>query len=413
MTSPRRRAEPRRRTFTELGLRQLRPPKSGQQLFWDSGSKGQLGLALLVSSGGTKTYRSTFYLDGKPVARKLGRVGEMPLDEARRLTLEDRKAASQGVDPRSPKHAVGSTPTFGSVVDRFIEEHCKPRQRTWPQTRAALVRNCAALLDRPMAAITKADIRELLRGIVAEGKPAKARLTHSWLRRLWRWCVSEDIVEAPIVDGIASEVERRVRDRVYSDDEIRAAWAAADRLGGAEAAFVKLLILLVPRVTALACLRWSDLDDDMTLWTTPHELTKTKKTASRKRVYLTPLSPLARRILMGLPRHEGRVFPDLPIQTSEAGQPRFNGTHLRNMLVDQGAPADFQYHAWRHTIATYLENAGHSEWERGLVLNHSGSGSVTSGYSHGYPLELKQSLLTKWSDHVEQLVRPEGAALLR
>jgi hypothetical protein len=55
---------------------------------------------------------------------------------------------------------------------------------------------------------------------------------------------------------------------------------------------------------------------------------------------------------------------------------------------------------------------GSGEWERGLALNHSGSGSVTAGYSHGYPLDLKRTLLTKWADHVERLVQPEGAALL-
>jgi hypothetical protein len=48
-----------------------------------------------------------------------------------------------------------------------------------------------------------------------------------------------------------------------------------------------------------------------------------------------------------------------------------------------------------------------------LILNHSDSGSVTTGYSHGYPLELKRQLLDKWAAHVETLVRPKGAALLR
>ena len=70
------------------------------------------------------------------------------------------------------------------------------------------------------------------------------------------------------------------------------------------------------------------------------------------------------------------------------------------------------FHAWRDTIATFLQNAGHSKWERGLVLNHAESG-VTADYSHGYPLKLKLELLTKWADHVEGLVQPQGVALLR
>ena len=58
-----------------------------------------------------------------------------------------------------------------------------------------------------------------------------------------------------------------------------------------------------------------------------------------------------------------------------------------------------------------VQNEGHSDWDIGLVLNHSGSG-VTAGYSHGYPLELKRTLLEKWADHVEDLVGRKGAALL-
>jgi hypothetical protein len=76
--------------------------------------------------------------------------------------------------------------------------------------------------------------------------------------------------------------------------------------------------------------------------------------------------------------------------------------------VELGAPADVQYHAWRHTIATFLKNAGYSKWERGLVLNHAESG-VTADYSHGYPVKLKLELLTKWADHVEELVQPDKA----
>jgi hypothetical protein len=66
----------------------------------------------------------------------------------------------------------------------------------------------------------------------------------------------------------------------------------------------------------------------------------------------------------------------------------------------------------RHTIATFLQEKKHSEWERGLVLNHSTSG-VTAGYSHGASTDLKRDLLDKWAKHVEGLGSPTGAALLR
>jgi hypothetical protein len=50
---------------------------------------------------------------------------------------------------------------------------------------------------------------------------------------------------------------------------------------------------------------------------------------------------------------------------------------------------------------------------RGIQKNGSVVCSVMAGYSHGSPLELKLKLLTKWADHVEGLVQPQGAVLLR
>jgi hypothetical protein len=97
---------------------------------------------------------------------------------------------------------------------------------------------------------------------------------------------------------------------------------------------------------------------------------------------------------------DGRLFPSPPVHETKVGRPTFYGNDLKLKLVELGAPADFTFHAWQHTIATFLEDAGHSEWERRLVLKPSGSRSITAGYSHGYPLELKRKLLTERADDV-------------
>ena len=162
-------------------------------------------------------------------------------------------------------------------------------------------------------------------------------------------------------------------------------------------------------------MRRTDLDDpdNPTLWTTPHELTKSKKKLTKKRVYLTPLPPLAQRIIKSLPKGDDRLFPTLPLTSKYTDHSYFHGTPLVHKLVEHGAPADFTFHAWRHTIATWLQaERGYDDWECALVLNHAGSG-VTAGYIHGLALKLKLQLLTEWADHVESIVQPEGAALLR
>jgi integrase len=423
--------------FTPTSVFTLKRPKAGHLQHWDNQDKGgQRGLSVLVSDKGTRTYRSTFNLGTVWISRKLGRVGELTLDEARTLTQQDRRIATFGIDPRGlsaeeRQDALdGITPeesrrraeakrktevTYETVVGRFIAEYAKPRQRTWNQTQYILKRTCAPLLKMQMGAITKGDLRSLLRGFVSDGRSYKAMRARAWLQKLWRWAFEEDLVASPLVDGVRIEFERRTRDLIYSDEDIRAIWHAADRLSAEEGAYIKLLILLAPRKTALALLRWQDLDDPEhpTSWTTPFELTKSKKTASRKRVYLTPLPPLAQRIIRGLAKTGERVFPSLRIYTTVAGRPEFDTQSFRRRLTAAGGPEGFTFHVARHTLATWLENEGASEYERALILNHAGSGSVTSGYSHGYPHQLKLGLLTRWSDHVERLVQPEGVTLLR
>ena len=103
---------------------------------------------MLVSAGGTKTFRSTFYLNGERIDRKLGRVGEMDLADARRIALEDRSQAAKDIDPRPRKQQDEAAKGYEYVVDQFIEHYAKPRQRTWDQTARILKHNCKPFLKK-------------------------------------------------------------------------------------------------------------------------------------------------------------------------------------------------------------------------------------------------------------------------
>ena len=283
-----------------------------------------------------------------------------------------------------------------------------------------LTKNCAAWLDRDINSITKKDAYALLDNLVKEGHGANASVTRAWIRKLWRWAAERDIVPAPIMDSIKIDYEREKRARVFTETDVKAIWTAADQLDPIEGGFVKLLVLLAPRKRELALMRQAHLDsiDAPTLWKTPFELTKARKTTkeSKQRAYLTPLPALAQRILKPLLKgdSDSRVFPTLTIYTTAAGRQWFDGNRLIRRLVEHGAPEDFSFHAARHTIATWLHERGHSDWECGLVLNHASTGSVTGvHYLHSTALNLKRSLLEEWAEHVEGLAQPEGVSVLR
>ena len=66
---------------------------------------------------------------------------------------------------------------------------------------------------------------------------------------------------------------------------------------------------------------------------------------------------------------------DSAVRNKKTNGMMFSGTDLQVELIKYGATPDVQYHAWRHTIATWLENKGHDEWDRGFILNHPGLAS--------------------------------------
>lgn len=395
---------PNRMLFTDLGIQRLQPPKTGQMLYWDTGQKG---LHILSSAGGTKSFRSMFNVNGKWKTRSIGRFGELTDDGklinvewAREQLAQDKKLARKGIDPRVNTRSKGPVITLETIINRFIELYAKPRQRTWVQTEQLLKKNCAAWLDKQIDQITKEHVYDLLDRFIEEEHPAKARVTLAWLKTLWRWAYKRDLVSAPIMEAVEINYEIEEQNhRVFTDNEIKAVWHAAEILDPVEGAYIKLLVLLAPRKTALAGMRYSELDDTNypTLWTTPFERTKSRKTSKCQRVYLTPLPPLAQRILKSVPhRHNELVFPGRRDRT-----PLSPSGPLKRKLVAAGVPDDFAFHTIQHTVVTWLQNEGYSEYERRLILNHSGTGTVTSDCSQGYPIELKRTLLAKWADHVE------------
>jgi len=367
------------------------------------------GLHVLVNEKGTKTWRSSVMLHGKEVRRKIGRVGVMSLEEAREVVREDRRKASQGVDPRAEINKINSTLT-SDVLTRFVTEHCQIHQRSWKQTEVILRRHLEPWYSRPMAQVTRHELKALVDGLVTSGKPASAFQLHAWLRVFWKWAWTEELIaDNPMARVKLVAPIKEKKDRSYTEAEFKAIWKAADQINAVQGSFVKLLALTGLRKNELAGAKWSEFSevDGKVILTVPFERTKSRKTA-KARTYKVPLTPLAVRVLRTLPkRHDELVFGrrEVPLDAH---------TYLAKQLLKAGAPEGFGFHRFRHSVASWLREQGHDDFEIGLCLNHSAGGGVTAGYIHSIALRRKAELLQEWAEHIEQLVQPaEGVRMLR
>jgi len=400
------------RNLTDRFIQSIKPAPGKRVTVFDT---KVTGLCIRVTDTG---HRRFYVMSRDPSGRqrwaevKDGNAPVTSLARARELAPEGVGNIKNGKTAFPKIEAPAEVETYEEVVARFIRQYAKPRQRTWKETERILT--AIPWGPRSITEITKSDAIKYLNELVTAGHLSTGRNALAWMKTLWRWAWRQDLIGFPVMDALKAEDFGFVaahRKRFYSHDELQAIWTATGRLTRNERAFVKLLTLLVVRKGALQGMRKSELDDvdHPTLWTIPTERVKTRKSREHEgRVYLIPISPLARRVLLPLLKGEGDIiFPS----TVLAGAPMRADGHLRAKVRAASGVDDWSAHTHRHTVSTWLQKAGHDEFDRGLVLNHSSSG-VTSGYSHGYSLGRARKLLDKWADHVASVVIAEDVELL-
>src|SRR6266566_3413847 len=115
------RREARRKSFTEQNVLRLKV-EAYQHFVWDAKTGSARGLAVLVNPTGTKTYFVNYRFPGSKRLhyKKLGRVGEVTVEEARTAAIAARRAASQGKDPKADDP--NRSDAFEAVFEAYIKE---------------------------------------------------------------------------------------------------------------------------------------------------------------------------------------------------------------------------------------------------------------------------------------------------
>ena len=144
-----------------------------------------------------------------------------------------------------------------------------------------------------------------------------------------------------------------MRQRVLSDDEVRHLWAVCGQAGD-YGGYMQMLLLTACRRSEIAGLRWGEIDPERRTLTIPADALQDRPRAA------VPLSPLAERVLEGLPR-----WPDGDFVFTTTGGRRPFGSHgwlkqsstpsSRPTAQAQGVePFTFDLHDLRRTVRTGL-----------------------------------------------------------
>jgi integrase len=404
--------------LTDAKVRALRPDPAGEFV---QGDLAVPGFGVRVRPSGTPAYVLAKRMPGdtKPTRITIGRITDISLADARDRAREAAKAVRQGVDVNAEKRReavarkterkrireveaeIGYQPgTFGETAERYIRQECASLRRG--AEIAAIIRRhlLPAWGDQQLEQLRRRELTVVLDPIMASGRMQAAHKLREVAIRVINWAIDRGDLDVNFL-ATASRGRRRAgilrrtrRDRVLTNDEIRALWEACDVAGEPFGALIRLTLLLGQRREEIAAMEWAELDLERGLWVIPAARYKTKIE------HAVPLPALAVELIRRLPRICDRfVFSTSP------------GTHFsgfsksKSRLDDLSGITTWRIHDLRRTVRTGLAGLRVDPDVAERVIGHV-IGGVRGVYDRHAYIDEKRDALERWAVHLAGIVRP-------
>lgn len=382
--------------LTDRTVLALKPTQDRQVDYFDDRLPG---FGLRVSPRGRKSWFVMYRFHGRPRRMTFGPYPHISLADARGRAAEVMRDVFRGIDSAAVRFEERQAESFAELAAEYMERHAKPKKRTWREDERILNRELLPSWRHLKAReIARRDVRVLIDRVVARGAGIHANRIFALARKVFNFALQRDIVTANPCHGLPQPAKSRQRDRVLTEDEIRALWKAFEEQGTLIEASFKLRLLTAQRGAELLKMRWDQLDFSAGWWTIPGEVAKNGM------MHRVPLSRPAKAILAELRlRSAGGewVFPN-PMRTGPMVT-----TQKAAERIKRATGIEYRQHDLRRTAASHMTSMGISRLVVGKLLNHVEPG-VTAVYDrYAYDQEKRQAL-DAWGARLEALVELRG-----
>jgi integrase len=364
----------------------------------------QKGLAVRVTASGGKTYLAHYSHAGKKRRVPLGTVDAISLAQARIAARAIMGDVAKGRDPATERKEKALAAkrkkahdalTVGKLVGDWEALHLVNKRPRYAFEATRAIRSVFKdYLDWPAAGLTRDRIVDTLDQLTREGSPIMASRAGVYLGSAYQWAIDRGKLHINPCARLPRAAPTE-RDRVLTDPELRAVWAATES-AGAFNAIVRMLILTGQRREEVAAMTWGELSADFSTWKIPGSRTKNGLT------HIVPLSWQAQATLEGQPRlnDNPHVFPG-----PAAGA--FKSFSSAKTALDRACGVEgWVLHDLRRTVATNLQKLGARLEVTEACLNHvSGSrAGIVGVYQRHHWADEKRAALTAWGARVGAMV---------
>ena len=357
------------------------------------------GLYLFVQPTGTRSWIQRLVVRGRRRELGLGPVALVPLAEARKQALANRKLARSGGDPLAERRRAAGMPTFADAARRVVEQKQGgwrgPRQaQTWLRSleQYAFLR----IGNRPVSEVNSADVIEILTPIW-HVKAETARAVRQRLRAVLEWAVAMELRADNPCDRVLpvlrpqNDIVRHMRALPHREvaaavETVRASTSAAP----AVKLLFEFLVLTASRSGEVRLATWAEMDTKAHVWTIPATRMKAKR---EHRVPLCRRAVEVREAARTLgDGGSGLVFPMLREKPISA-------TTLPKMLQHHRIAA--VAHGFRSSFRDWAaEETDHPREVIEAALAHVVQNKVEAAYARSDLFERRRLLMGDWAAYL-------------
>lgn len=342
--------------LTESGIRKLKNPDR-EKLIGD-----ERGLYLRCYPSGR---RSWLYRSRKGGSWKTRNLGEWP-----GVSLAEARTKAAALDKRVLPDSV----TFDDLLDEWFQRRIEPRYKVTKNIEVYVGKGKAEAGKTPLPQLTTKRLTDILVEYAEAAPVAANRCLSNWKLAL-KYAVERGYIERSPLENTTAAVaggEEKSRNRVLTDDEIRALWADTHD----HAPLLKFLLLTGLRISEAQGATRDTLDGDT--------LHIPENKSSRPHWVHVPPPALE---LIG--DHDGYLF----------GQRSPTGVQHR---LKHTAKVTWTPHDLRRTFATRLAGLGVDPLVIEKCLNHTLGGVLATYNRHSYEKERQQAAIL-WADEVRRI----------
>jgi len=210
--------------FKARSIDALKPPKEGRVEYW---SAELPGFVLRISDNGRRTWVALYRHQGRLRRFTIGTSPPLGLADAQEKAEDILHAAARGKDLAAEKKAARQADTVSELVELYIERHAKLNKRSLKTDQRMLKRDVLPVWgSRKVKDIRRRDVIDWLDRLMDRGAPIMANRTFEVARKMFAFALERDIIEVSPFTGVAKRAAENAREKVLTEDEIRAVWPA-------------------------------------------------------------------------------------------------------------------------------------------------------------------------------------------